>query len=74
MISCRDVATIIMSDQFEALPWLRRMEIRLHLAMCKLCARLASDIKQLRRKVRSVADMPVNPDFEAELVRRLSNL
>src|ERR1035441_4573267 len=41
MISCKNVAKLLMSDELQAQTWWKRMEVRLHLAMCKFCSRLA---------------------------------
>ncbi len=73
MISCKNVAKLLMSDQFQAQSWWKRMEVRLHLAMCRFCSRLARQMEQLRSAARRVSQQEgADPDFEDRLIRRLS--
>ena len=73
MISCKNVAKLLMSDQLQAQSWWKRMEVRLHLAMCRFCSRLARQIEQLRSAARGASQQEgVDPDFEDGLIRRLS--
>ena len=73
MISCKNVAKLLMSDQLQAQSWWKRLEVRLHLAMCRFCSRLARQIEQLRSAARGASQHEgVDPDFEDGLIRRLS--
>jgi hypothetical protein len=73
MISCKNVANLLMSDQLQAQSWWKRMEVRLHLAMCRFCSRLARQMEQLRSAVQGVSQQEgADPDFEDRLIRRLS--
>lgn len=73
MISCKNVAKLLMSDQLQAQSWWKRMEVRLHLAMCRFCSRLARQMEQLRSVARGVGQQKqADPDFEDRLIRRLS--
>jgi hypothetical protein len=73
MISCKNVATLLLSDQLQSQPWWKRMEVRVHLAMCKLCARLARQLAQVRSAARRVGDQnDADQGFEDRLLRRLS--
>ena len=73
MISCKNVAKLVMSDQLQAQSWWKRMEVRLHLAMCRFCSRLAREIEQLRSAARGVTQQEAaDSDFEDRLIRRLS--
>ena len=73
MISCKSVATLLMSDQLQAQSWWRRMEVRLHLAMCRFCSRLARQIEQLRSATRRVSEQEeADSSLEDRLIRRLS--
>jgi hypothetical protein len=74
MIACKEVASILMSDRLASQTWMRRVEIRLHLAMCKFCSRLARQLVQLGVRARLMADSEVvSSDFEDRLIHRLSN-
>ena len=73
MISCKSVATLLMSDQLQAQSRWRRMEVRLHLAMCRFCSRLARQIEQLRSATRRVSEQEeADSSLEDRLIRRLS--
>jgi 3-methyladenine DNA glycosylase AlkD len=74
MISCKNVAKLLMSDQVQAQSWWKRLEIRMHLARCKLCSRLALQVEQLRSAARrEITDQnEADPDFEKRVLRRLS--
>ena len=73
MISCKNVAKLLMSDQLQAQAWWKRMEVRLHLAMCRFCSRLERQIEQLRSATRSMSGpQEADPGFEDRLIRRLS--
>jgi len=72
MISCKNVAKLLMSDRLQAQTWWKRMEVRLHLAMCVLCSRLARQVEQLRSAVRRMSDQDeLDPGLEDRLIRRL---
>ena len=73
MISCKNVAKLVMSDQLQAQSWWRRMEVRFHLAMCRFCSRLARQIEQLRSATRRVSEQEeADSSLEDRLIRRLS--
>ena len=62
-----------MSDQLQSQSWWRRLEVRLHLAMCHFCSRLARQIEQLGSGARKMSDPEKSdPDLEERLIRRLS--
>ena len=74
MISCKDVSTLLMSDQLQAQPWTKRAQVRFHLAMCRLCSRLARQISQMRASARQiVTPESADPGLEERLIRRLSD-
>jgi len=73
MISCKNVAKLLMSDQLQAQRWWKRMEVRLHLVMCRFCSRLSRQMEQLRSAARGVSQQEgADPNFEEGLIRRLS--
>lgn len=74
MISCKTVATLLTSDQLDAQGWWKRMEVRLHLAMCRLCSRLARQLDQMRAAARRTsAEDEADQGLEDRLIRRLSS-
>jgi hypothetical protein len=73
MISCENVAKLLMSDELQAQTWWKRVEVRLHLAMCKFCSRLARQLEHLRSGVQQMSDQDeADPGLEDRLIRRLS--
>lgn len=73
MISCKDVAKALASDQVRLLPWRRRLELRLHLMLCKLCSQLARDFRQMRASVRQAArEHEPEGGFEVRILRSLA--
>lgn len=73
MISCKNVSTLLTSDQLQAQSWWKRMEVRMHLAMCDLCSRLARQLEQMRSAAHQTREEN-EPDagLEDRLIRRLS--
>ncbi len=55
MIRCRQVAELLTSDRLQDASLLVRLEVRFHLWMCRYCARLAEQIKQLRAAASKLA-------------------
>lgn len=79
MIRCRELAELLTSDRLRDASFRVRMEARLHLWMCRHCARLAKQLEQLRTAARKLADsfVPRETDapgerFEERLTRKLS--
>ena len=74
MISCKDVSALLMSDQLQAQTWWKRAEVRLHLAMCRLCSRLKRQLDQMHTAALALRKSRDAPDAELEelLLRRLS--
>ena len=79
MMRCKAVAELLTSDRLEDEPFWVRLQVKLHLAMCKYCSRLARQMEQLRlaasRFGRSFDHEKAGADgedFEARLLRRLS--
>ncbi|HEY3443650.1 MAG TPA: hypothetical protein VGK29_23025 [Paludibaculum sp.] len=73
MISCKSVAQLLTSDQLSAQPWWKRLEVRLHLAMCDMCSRLKRQLEQVRAAAQELRRRnEADADLEARLIRRLT--
>ena len=73
MISCKNVAKLLLSEQLQTQKWWKRMEIRLHLSMCDLCSRLSRQIEQLRAGARTmITQDEAGPELEERLIRKIS--
>lgn len=75
MISCRDVAKLLTSDELVSQSRWKRLEVRLHLRMCDYCTRLARQIERLRAAARQLgaSDESLDPDLEQRIIRKLSS-
>jgi hypothetical protein len=73
MISCKNTAKLLTSDQLGSQSWWKRMEVRLHLAMCDFCSRLARQLAQLASGARHLREENEgDAGLEERLIRRLS--
>ena len=62
MLRCRDVSRLVSDSMERQLPLGQRMQVRMHLMLCRLCAGFARQIRLLRRAAkqdseRSAADL-----------------
>jgi len=48
MFRCRDVSRMVSESMDRELPWQKRMGIRLHLMMCRLCTRHKKQLEMIR--------------------------
>jgi hypothetical protein len=72
MISCRRVAEWLMADRLATENRWKRMEVRLHLAMCGACSRLARQIGQIGAGARRTREgNEADAGFEDRLLGRL---
>ena len=61
MIRCKEVATLLSTDQLASQPMWRRAGVRVHLMMCRHCRRFA---RQLARLQQAAADLGATFDAE----------
>ncbi len=74
MISCRNVAKLLTSNELSAQSFWKRAEVRFHLLMCEYCSRLARQITQLGTAARRHRDSTLSedPGLEERLISKLS--
>ncbi len=75
MIRCKEVATLLDTDELQRMGTWKRLQVRLHLAMCRHCSLFARQIQQLRSAARGLragldAEKPAT-DLPARLARKL---
>ena len=63
MLTCKEVASSISSDWLERSGWRRRLEVRLHLLMCRYCRRYAAQIRALNAAAAKLCEATA-PDRE----------
>lgn len=67
MLACRDVTQLISRSMDTSLPIGKRIGVRIHLLMCKFCARYERQLLLIRETLRrlvSAEDQPEGPDVE----------
>ena len=52
MLRCREISKLVSESMEQDLPLRRRLEVRMHLMMCRLCSGFARQIRLLRRAAR----------------------
>jgi hypothetical protein len=81
MIRCRNVAELLTSDRLRDAGIGTRLEVRVHLWMCRNCARLARQVEMMREAAAKLASAvgrektaPAGEDLESRLLRKLSGM
>ena len=76
MISCKEVARLLDTEQMKDQGLMKRLQVRMHLWMCRHCRRFERQIRQLRAAARQLlgSAQAAKPDGELEerILRRLS--
>ena len=74
MSRCRAVAELLSSDQLRDASLMKRLEVKLHLAMCRYCARFAKQLEQLRSAARRESEqLDADRGLEDRLLRKLTD-
>ncbi|MDP2267153.1 MAG: zf-HC2 domain-containing protein [Thiobacillus sp.] len=74
MTTCKETTELASRAMDERLPLPERMTMRLHLAMCKNCARFAQQLQEMRRQFRiETADKDDAPGLAHEARQRIAN-
>ena len=61
MLSCKDVTRLISESMDHSLPFGKRVGVRLHLLICKFCARYERQLLLIRETVRRLVTTEVGP-------------
>lgn len=61
MMTCKEVSTLVSTEQVDEAPLARRIGVWLHLMMCRHCRRFRRQLVRIGRIARLIAD-----DFERE--------
>lgn len=69
MLRCREISKLVSESMERDLPLRRRLEVRMHLMMCRLCGGFARQVRLLRRAARQNPQRlgPQQGDPEARL-------
>lgn len=72
IMNCREIATLVDTDQVQGRSRIDRIQIRVHIWTCWHCRRLVRQIVWLRKLARqSVNAEPDNPGLETRILQKL---
>ena len=70
MLKCREVTRLVASDEVLELGFLKRMQLRMHLLMCRHCSGYAAQIRHLGEGAREAAGRETCPPQRLEEIER----
>jgi predicted anti-sigma-YlaC factor YlaD len=77
MITCHDVSTLVSTEGLPEAPLVRRLGVRMHLAMCRHCRAFRRQVATIARAARAASlafERELPEDFESTIVQRLRPL
>jgi hypothetical protein len=66
MLRCRAISELVSQSMERDLSWRQRMQVWMHLAMCRMCAGFARQLRFLRRAARANAERLGSDSSEPE--------
>jgi hypothetical protein len=73
MMTCKQLSSLLLSGDLKAAGKWRRLQVRMHLAMCGYCTRFARQLKQLSSAASKLREgTEPSSGFQERIVRRLS--
>ncbi|KAB2319698.1 zf-HC2 domain-containing protein [Betaproteobacteria bacterium SCN1] len=70
-ISCKETSALVSRALDSRLPFGDRIAMRLHLAICRNCARFARQVREMRQLFQAGADDIVSPGLPDDARRRI---
>ncbi len=81
MLNCKQATELVSQSLDQRLPWSKRVQLKLHLMMCKYCMRFLKQmraiqtiIKSSQESIESDASIKLSDSAKAELSERLKDL
>lgn len=74
MMTCHDVSTLVSTGGLHETLLVRRLGVRMHLAMCRHCRAFRRQVETIGRAARAAAlafERELPEDFESKLVQRV---
>ena len=74
MMTCHDVSTLVSTGGLSDAPLVRKLGVRMHLAMCRHCRAFRRQIETIARAARAAGlgfEREAPQDFESTIVQRL---
>lgn len=69
MLNCREITERASDFLDGGLPWQMRLEVRLHLMMCRFCREYLRQMALVARTLRRLSSPPPAPERNEELLR-----
>ena len=66
MRSCKEVSKLVSESLDRNLPFWQRVQLRMHLSLCKLCKRFERDLLHIRDAVRRDAEEALEPADDSQ--------
>ena len=77
MMTCHDVSTLVATGELTRAPLMRRLSVRMHLAMCGHCRTFRRQIDTIASAARAAGvtfERELPEDFETTVIQRLQPL
>ncbi len=74
MMTCQEVSTLVSTGGLPEAPLMRRLGVRMHLAMCRHCRAFRRQVATIARAARAASlafERELPEDFESRIARRL---
>ncbi len=68
MLKCKEVSALVSSDNLDNAGFMKKMEVRMHLLMCKHCSRYFDQIKSVGQGAK---DMAHGQEADSEQIERM---
>jgi hypothetical protein len=70
-LSCKDITRLVSESMDHTLPLIQRIKIRIHLCMCKYCARFEKQVRLLRTVYQKHEKVPSEAALSAKARERI---
>lgn len=70
MLKCKEVSSLVSSDDLVGAGFMKKLEVRMHILMCKHCARYFDQIKSVGQGAKNLAH---NQEANSEQIERMEN-
>lgn len=74
MLSCKEIAHTVSTEDVTPVGWRQRLSVRLHLMMCRHCRRYSEQMQALGDAARSVFQQPPEDPSSPESPENLAKL
>jgi len=72
-LTCQDITRLVSESMDRTLPFTQRLKIRMHLIMCKYCARFEKQVRFLRHVCQEHEELPSEATLSAKARDRIRN-